>query len=108
MYHFLVLCVSEARTMTEEPANADDCPPSAISSSTVVRESEGPRADDRSSPAGYAHLLRRGSLDWTALEAAARKSSMSASAGCSDAAAGKVLHITETLGVVRHNAKPTR
>jgi len=85
-----------------------DCPPSAPSSSTVADESDAPGAglgaatSNRRSSA----LQRRGSLDWTALEVAAKKSSASAAAGGD--ATGKLLHITETLGVVRHNVKQTR
>lgn len=97
----------EARATTGEQADAD-CPPSAPCSSTVANESDAPGAelgaatsDQRSSA-----LQRRGSLDWTALEAAAKKSSTSASAGCD--ATGKLLQITETLGVVRHNVKQVR
>jgi len=60
-----------------------------------------------------AHLLRRGSLDWTALEAvaAAHKSSITsapAPGGGSDAAANR-LEMTESPGVVGHSiTQPAR
>ena len=80
--------------------------PSVLSSSSVdgleapARAGQGTAtSEQRWSPPGCAHLPRRGSLDWTALEAAANKSSTSASAGGD---ASRKLQITETIGVVRH------
>ena len=100
--------ISEATKTTRQPVDAN-CSPSAPRSSTVDNRSGSlgaepgtETADQSSSPLHQ----RRGSLDWTTLEAAAKKSSTSASTGGD--ATGKLLQITETLGVVRHSVQQAR